>query len=96
MPVSVKIPVVLLVIAPLAFLMGMPFPLGLARVARLRPRLVPWAWGVNGWASVLSAVLAALLAVHFGFTAVIASGCVLYLLAILVSPRPGPKPPGTV
>jgi hypothetical protein len=82
----IKTPAVLLVIAPLAFLMGMPFPLGLRRVARTHHRLVPWAWGVNGWASVLAAVLAALLAVHVGFTAVIATGCVLYLLATLVQP----------
>lgn len=69
------------VIAPLALLMGMPFPLGLARAAAARPQWVPWAWGINGCASVISAVLAQLLAIHLGFTAVIALGAALYLLA---------------
>jgi len=43
-----------LLIAPLAFFMGMPFPLGLGKVSYNRPLLVPWAWGINGCASVIS------------------------------------------
>jgi len=38
----------LALIAPLAFFMGMPFPLALVRVAAARPALVPWAWGNRG------------------------------------------------
>jgi hypothetical protein len=68
-------------IAPLAFFMGMPFPLGLRRVAERAPDFVPWAWGINGFASVVSAVLATLLAIHFGFTAVIILAIVLYVAA---------------
>jgi hypothetical protein len=71
----------LALIAPLAFVMGMPFPLGLAIVqARARP-LLPWAWGVNGCASVLSPLLAALLAIHLGFTAVLVAAIGLYAIA---------------
>ena len=65
-------------IAPLAFLMGMPFPLGLRRIAASAPGFLPWAWGINGFASVLSAVLATLLAIHFGFAVVIAIAILLY------------------
>ena len=43
-------------IAPLAFVMGMPFPLVMARLRTGAPALVPWAWGVNGCASVIAAV----------------------------------------
>ncbi len=68
-------------IAPLAFLMGMPFPLGLTRVAAEAPALVPWAWGINGCASVVSAALATVLAIHFGFTAVVAGSLGLYVVA---------------
>ena len=70
-----------LLIAPLAFFMGMPFPLGLRQVAEQAPEFVPWAWGINGFASVVSAVLATLLAIHFGFTAVIVLAIVLYVAA---------------
>ena len=81
LPVGAKIAVTLGLIAPLAFFMGMPFPLGLARVSKAMPELVPWAWGVNGCFSVLSAVLATLLAIHFGFSVVVVLAAVLYLAA---------------
>jgi SAM-dependent methyltransferase len=73
----------LLLIAPLAFFMGMPFPIGLGRVAVGAPAFVPWAWGINGFASVVSASLATLLAVEFGFTAVIVLAILLYCAAAL-------------
>ena len=76
----------LALIAPLAFLMGMPFPLGLWRLATESPAFIPWAWGINGCASVLSALLAALLAVHLGFRAVLLMAAGLYALAVLTWP----------
>jgi len=78
---GVKIGLSVLLIAPLAFAMGMPFPLGLARVASRTPILVPWAWAVNGFASVVAAVLATVLAIHWGFTAVVILAALLYLIA---------------
>jgi len=85
LPVILKIILSILLIAPLAFCMGMPFPLGLSRLAEISPQFVPWVWGVNGCASVLSAVLATLLAIHFGFTFVILSALALYALAAVSS-----------
>ena len=85
-PGPAKIVVSILLIAPLAFAMGLPFPLGLRRLAATAPEWVPWAWGINGCASVLSAVLAVLLAIHFGFTAVIAGAATLYVIAAAASP----------
>ena len=79
LPLAAKVALVLALIAPLAFAMGMPFPMGLALVAQRAPVLVPWAWGINGCASVVGAVLASLLAMHVGFTAVVALALLLYL-----------------
>jgi hypothetical protein len=78
---SLRILLSVCLIGPLAFFMGMPFPLGLRQVALDAPGFVPWAWGINGFASVISAVLATLLAIHFGFTVVIALALLLYLAA---------------
>ena len=78
---SARILISVLLIAPLAFFMGMPFPLGLRRVAKSAPDFVPWAWGINGFASVVSAVLATLLAIHFGFTIVIVIAMIIYIAA---------------
>jgi spermidine synthase len=73
-------------LGPLAFSMGMPFPLALTAADKAAPDLVPWAWGVNGCASVIGAVLATLLAVHFGFTAVVLAALGLYGFAAAVFP----------
>ena len=61
--------------------MGMPFPLGLSRVAAVAADFVPWAWGINGFASVVSAVLAIVLAIELGFSAVIVAAVACYGLA---------------
>lgn len=76
----------LVAIAPLAFVMGMPFPLGLARLARTAPAFVPWAWGLNGCASVVAAILALLLAIALGLRATLVLAAMLYLFAAWVWP----------
>ena len=75
---SAKIGVAVSLVAPLGFLMGLPFPLGLGRVSECAPGLVPWAWGINGCASVVAAAMASLLAMHVGFTSVLALALGLY------------------
>jgi hypothetical protein len=82
LPDGFKIMISIGLIAPLAFAMGMPFPLGLARVAGRTLPLVPWAWGINACASVVAAILATLLAIHVGFGAVVLVAVLLYALAV--------------
>ncbi|TCG03709.1 SAM-dependent methyltransferase [Paraburkholderia steynii] len=81
-----RIVIAVLLIAPLAFAMGMPFPLGLSRIAAGAETLVPWAWGVNACTSVVAAVLATVLAIHLGFTAVVVIAVLLYLAAAAAYP----------
>ena len=76
-----------MIIAPLAFFLGMPFPLGLTSLSKHAPEWVPWAWGINGCASVISAILATLIAIHFGFSSVILIATGLYLVVILSFPH---------
>lgn len=71
-------------LAPLAFAMGIPFPAGLQIVSDRHPALLPWAWGVNGCASVLGALLAAFTSIHFGFLAVVLVAIVIYIGAALI------------
>ncbi len=86
LPDAVRIAISAALIAPLAFFMGMPFPLGLARVEAGDAGLIPWAWAINGCASVTGAVLATLLAIHIGFTAVVVAALVLYGVAAAARP----------
>ena len=80
-PTGARVAVSIALIAPMAFFMGMPFPLALTRLGAGAGTLIPLAWGVNGCASVLSAVLATLLAIHFGFSVVVLLALLLYILA---------------
>ena len=80
-PDPVRVGVAFLLIAPLAAGMGIPFPLGLSFTAERAPAFVPWAWGINGFASVVSAVLATLLAIEFGFGVVIVLALLMYIAA---------------
>jgi SAM-dependent methyltransferase len=80
----VKVALSLLVIAPLAFCMGMPFPIGLTRLSTEAGGFIPWAWGLNGFASVVSASLATLLAIQFGFSLVVLLALGLYVMAAVL------------
>jgi MFS family permease len=79
------------VIGPLGVLLGMPFPTGLRIVAEEAPTLVPWAWGVNGFSTVIGSVGAMILAMVFGFRLVlaVAGACYLASLAAIMMPRAG-------
>lgn len=72
-------------VAPLAFWMGMPLPLVIGRLGGAQ--LVAWAWGLNGFASVVGAVIATLLAIHLGFNGVLLLAAALYLGVAAVAPR---------
>lgn len=82
-PLALRLLLVLLALAPLGFLMGMPFPMGIALLGEANPRLVPWAWGINGSASVVSSILASMIALSGGFTAVLALAGVAYGVSAL-------------
>lgn len=73
-------------LAPLAILMGFPFPFGLIWLERWAPGLKAWAWAVNGCASVVAAVLAAILALTWGFQVVLLGGAIVYSIALLMFP----------
>jgi hypothetical protein len=84
---AVRIAASLGLIAPLAFAMGMPFPLGLRRLAAEAPEFIAWAWGINGFASVVSAALATLLAIEFGFNGVLVGALAFYVMAAILFRR---------
>ncbi|MDB9822183.1 SAM-dependent methyltransferase [Deltaproteobacteria bacterium] len=72
-----------LLISVPAFFMGWPFPNGLRFMSRKYPDLVPWAWGINGCASVIGAVLAKCLTIEIGFRLLMLGACLMYFIAAL-------------
>ena len=81
-----RVLVAVVLVAPLAMAMGMPFPLGM-RALTGGGDFIPWAWAINGCASVVSAVLAVVLAMHFGFSAVILIAATLYCFSAIIGWR---------
>jgi spermidine synthase len=90
-------------LVPLGFLMGMPFPTGLRALAaspavdvpgldappQSEDNAVEWAWAMNAAASVLGSVLAMVIAIQFGLTITLTCGVAAYLLALLLLPTLG-------
>ena len=86
-PLAARLAATAVALAPLGFLMGVPFPRGIAWLERRSPGLIPWAWGINGCASVVASVVAAMLALSAGFSWVLIAGAVCYALALVVVTR---------
>jgi hypothetical protein len=79
-----RIVVSMLIIAPLATLMGIPFPTGLRQLGARAPELVVWAWGMNGVFSVLGSVLVIIISMSSTFTVAMLWGAAGYSGAALV------------
>lgn len=73
----------LVTIAPLGFLMGMPFPMGVRITKKINPELIPWAWAVNGCASVLGSILVIMIALSWGFSIVLVLASAVYLTGLV-------------
>jgi hypothetical protein len=85
LPIRIAIAVILM--APLAMVMGMPMPSGIRLLAKTSPEIIPWAWGVNGATSVMGSVAALVIALLTGFNQALLVGSALYLLAIVFAGR---------
>jgi hypothetical protein len=83
LPISARFAASFVLILPMGFLMGLPFPLGIRALGRKSPAVIPWAWAFNGCFSVLAPLLATMSAMAAGFRGVFLAGAVMYALAFL-------------
>lgn len=86
LPDFARIIVTVLLIAPVAFLMGMPFPIGMERISSQRTELLPWVWGVNGVFSVVGTTLVTFISMQANFTVSLVCANLFYLCAFILSP----------
>ncbi len=87
LPTPARIAIAVVLLAPLALAMGMPFALGVGRLAKGSSALVAWAWGINGYTSVIGSVLTVVLSIALGFNAVVWIGALVYAGAWLAAPK---------
>jgi hypothetical protein len=78
-----RVMVIVLSLIPLGFFMGIPFPMGLQILGEKSGELIPWAWAINACMSVLAPILTIMIALLFGFTAVMWIGTAAYVLALV-------------
>jgi spermidine synthase len=83
-PLSARMALAFTVILPFAA-MGMPFPLVLRQLGQTRAELLPWAWAINGCASVVAGPLATLLALGAGLPMVLLVASACYAVAALLA-----------
>jgi hypothetical protein len=72
---------------PLGFAMGLPFPLALRSLPDAAAGIVPWGWALNGWMSVAASMVTMILARVQGYTSAFAVALAAYALALLVAGR---------
>jgi predicted membrane-bound spermidine synthase len=82
-----RITIALLLVAPLGFVLGMPFPIGLRLAMQRSSALGSWAWGVNGFFTVIGTVLALIFGMMIGFRLVLVLASVCYLGGLLALSR---------
>jgi spermidine synthase len=80
-PIALRISIAILAICPLGLLMGVPFASGIRWAGAESKALVPWAWAVNGGASVFGSTLAVVTSMTYGFTATGVVAAITYGLA---------------
>ncbi|MCB2185319.1 MAG: hypothetical protein KQJ78_02800 [Deltaproteobacteria bacterium] len=84
-PLMERIFICMLMVAPMGLVMGMPFPLGLRMLHHIAPQYIGWAWGVNGFMTVMGSILTVVVSLYFGFNAVLWMAGALYLCGLAVS-----------
>ncbi len=80
-PFFIRVLITLLIIAPVSFLMGTAFPAGAGMV---KTSELPFLWGINGFFSVIGSVVATIISINFGFTAVFYLAFICYLGVALI------------
>jgi hypothetical protein len=83
----IRIIVAVLLLIPLGFFLGMPFPLGILAIEKQPAGSIAWAWGLNGLFTVVGGLLSLILSILIGFQGTILVALAIYFLAFLIFAR---------
>lgn len=93
LPLTLRVLATVALVAPVALMMGVPFPAGVRLVVRQDQAGLAWAWAANGFASVVAAPLAALVALEWGSSSLLAGAAITYAIAAAVLLSQSTTPP---
>ena len=82
-PLPIRALVVIVMIFPVGFFLGMPFPLGILAIERLPAGAIAWAWALNGLFTVVGGVASVLFGIFFGFKLSLTIALAVYGFAFL-------------
>ena len=84
---AVRIAVATLMIFPIGFFMGMPFPLGILAIEKKPRGAIAWSWAMNGLFTVIGGILSVFLSIYYGFQITLIFAMAVYLLAWILYAR---------
>ncbi len=84
---ALRMGITAVVLTPLGFAMGTAFPIGIRRIDSAHARIIPWAWAINAWMSVVGSLVTVLVARLWGFTPAFALALFVYACAAAIAPR---------
>jgi spermidine synthase len=83
-PTGVRILAAGVMIFPIGFFLGMPFPLGIQALTRHPREAIAWAWALNALFTVVGGLASVLLSVFIGFTLTLLVAVALYVTALVL------------
>ncbi len=86
-PIALRLALTALCLTPIGFVMGMPFPLSMRILRPSASGMVPWAWALNGWMSVVASLGTVLVSRLYGYSQAFGVALVAYILATLLAHR---------
>jgi hypothetical protein len=87
LPVVVRLAITFVVLMPLGFVLGFPFPLAMTLLPTRAGGVVPWAWALNGWMSVLASMVTVVVSRLFGYSRAFALALIAYAIAAALARR---------
>lgn len=82
-PMTIRLLTSFLLLMPLGFFLGMPFPLGINIIENKGRQAIAWAWGMNGLATVVGSLVASVISLFFGFNVALLCAFLCYGGALL-------------
>ncbi|MBL8731125.1 MAG: hypothetical protein JNN13_02010 [Planctomycetes bacterium] len=92
-PLWQRVLIVVAMLLPTGFVLGMPFPTGMRIVEGSCPQLVPWGWAINAFFSVFGSIFCIVLSMAVGFSYVFYVAIGVYVVGLVgmkASARPAP------
>lgn len=89
LPLAARMVLALVLVSPLAFAMGLPFPLALSDLKQKSYHAVPWAWGLNGCGALIGPVAGIALALYGGVTIAMGAAALCYALVFVLTNERG-------